>query len=614
MKITSEKSNRFKGLLVFESIYNYIVFIPKIIYISINLLIYHIKNAIKERSFENFSYVSDLVYEVGLFAISNAKMNHLKRISFNPLKEQKRFLLKFLKDNKNTEFGKDHNFDKIHTIEDYQHYVKINDFTDLQPYVNRSINGEKNVLTKEEVIAFCRTSGTTGEQKLIPITAKQRADFKVLVRLYAYTIFETYPKAFEHKILTIVSSAHEGVTSSGLTYGSASGMLYHEMPSIIKEKYAIPSEVFEIEDYESRYFIILLLSIMEKISVIITANPSTVLLLAKKANDIKFQLIDVLKNKSLKNTKLHISQNIYDFVESKLEKHPEYCTQVAEKLINAISNNPDHNLYPKDYWPELSLISCWTGGNCRIFIQEMKAWYPINIPIHECGYLASEIRGSLPLWPNEKGGILTVSSNFYEFIHVSEIDEESPHYLTLDEIKLNEKYYVIVTTMAGLYRYNMHDIIQVVGFCNQTPVIVFVQKGKGITSITGEKIFEEQILLAMSQAEKKTDLKSRFFICLAKPEDKRYELFVEFEKNLLEMKQYRDFEYAFENSLQDINIEYKSKRESLRLNPLKLKLLDSNAFDQFRKFRINQGLREAQIKTIALTDDPELTNCLKLIA
>ena len=58
------------------------------------------------------------------------------------------------------------------------------------------------------------------------------------------------------------------------------------------------------------------------------------------------------------------------------------------------------------------------------------------------------------------------------------------------ELRKGVDYYVIVTTAAGLYRYFINDLVQVTGFLHATPLFRFMQKGKGVTNITGEKLYE----------------------------------------------------------------------------------------------------------------------------
>ena len=58
-----------------------------------------------------------------------------------------------------------------------------------------------------------------------------------------------------------------------------------------------------------------------------------------------------------------------------------------------------------------------------------------------------------------------------------------------------------MSTQTGLYRYFMNDIVRVTGKFHETPTIQFVQKGKGVTNITGEKLYESQVIQAVLSAE-----------------------------------------------------------------------------------------------------------------
>ena len=89
--------------------------------------------------------------------------------------------------------------------------------------------------------------------------------------------------------------------------------------------------------------------------------------------------------------------------------------------------------------------------------------------------------------------------NFFEFVEKSLWEAGEPVFLSLDEIEEGEQYYVFTTTQGGLYRYDIDDIIEVTGRFNETPTIRFVQKGKGITNLTGEKLYESQLIQAISR-------------------------------------------------------------------------------------------------------------------
>ena len=84
--------------------------------------------------------------------------------------------------------------------------------------------------------------------------------------------------------------------------------------------------------------------------------------------------------------------------------------------------------------------------------------------MRDFGYMASEGRGSIPLDDSGAGGVLALTSHFFEFVAESDSDSSQPTYLTATDLQLGDRYYIYFTTMAGLYRYDINDLIEVVGF------------------------------------------------------------------------------------------------------------------------------------------------------
>ena len=91
----------------------------------------------------------------------------------NPMEKTTALLMKLLQDNKDTEYGRKYGFADIHTIEDYQKKVPVVVYDDLAPYLERMMNGEKNILTAYSYDHFNETSGTVGVPKVVPMTAEQ---------------------------------------------------------------------------------------------------------------------------------------------------------------------------------------------------------------------------------------------------------------------------------------------------------------------------------------------------------------------------------------------------------------------------------------------------------
>ena len=123
------------------------------------------------------------------------------------------------------------------------------------------------------------------------------------------------------------------------------------------------------------------------------------------------------------------------------------------------------------------MVSCWKHGSVKLYLRDFPRFFPNQTTVRDWGYLASELRGSIPLSDSHDGGVLTVNSNFFEFLPEEDADSNPENLLTLDQLAVGRRYYVYVTTLAGLYRYDMNDLVEVTGFYRNTPEIQFIQCG-----------------------------------------------------------------------------------------------------------------------------------------
>ena len=513
-----------------------------------------------------------------------------------PLKYQKDLLLSIVRQNKDTLYGREHKFSSIRTIEDFQKEVPVNNYETLRPYIRKMIAGSDNVLVKDKVIFFGITSGTTNKPKLIPVTKSSRLSKKKVMDLWLYHLLSKHPKTLDGKALVIMSPAIEGYTPSGIPFGSESGDGYKNMPPFVRKKYALPYEAFCIKDYEARYYTILRIAMGQNVSNFATLNPLTILVLCQKIDKYSKYIIDDIRKGTLSGS-FRINYSLRKAIEKGLKPDPKRA-QFLEKLL--VEKGA---LLPKDFWPNLATIECWTGGTVGMYITEIAKYFPQDIKIRDFGYVSSEARCSLPISDNGPSGVLTIGTNFYEFIPEEDIEKPNARYLTADKLEKNKRYYIIFTTMGGLYRYNIDDIIKVVAFHNKTPVIEFMQKGKNVSSATGEKLYESQVISAINKAKEMMGLAVEFFCaCLERQIPPSYSFLVEFSVEH-DIHQKKSFLNNVESNLSEINIEYKTKRVSQRLGNPKLKVLEKGSFERFRKARLATLQHDSQFKASHLRSD-----------
>lgn len=518
---------------------------------------------------------------------------------------QERLLLRILELNAGTEYGKRHHFSSIRSIEDYQRGVSPNSYKDLEPYILRAAEGEPQQLTMDPPTLFATTSGTTGEPKFIPITKSSRRDKSLAMRLWLYHAAQDHPEMFAGQILAVVSPEIEGHTKSGIPYGAESGHAYRNMPAVTQSAYAIPYEVFALEDYESKYYTILRLAAAKDISMIGTCNPSTILLLAKKLDEHKERILKDIYVGGVDH-EAALPEDLRRMLEAQLPPDPDRSQRLEQYA------RKEGRLLPRDVWPNLALIGCWKGGSVGLYLREFDGLFDPSTPIRDWGYLASEVRGSVPLVDEGCSGVLAVETNFYEFVEESDADSAAPEFLTADQIEKGGHYFVYPTTTGGLYRYEMNDLIRVTGFHEGAPVVEFVQKGKGVSSLTGEKLYEAQVCEAVRTAEE-VDSRSFEFV-VATPEwgePPRYVFLVEESEGPIPERLWKQWIDTVDRKLSKLNDEYAVKRKSGRLGPPAIKLLVRGEYHEYRRRRVAAGVPDGQFKMLKLNPDLEFQNEFK---
>ncbi|MCK4462832.1 MAG: GH3 auxin-responsive promoter family protein [Candidatus Omnitrophica bacterium] len=513
----------------------------------------------------------------------------------DPIKAQRKALFEFLVRNQKTKYGLKYNFSKIKSIDEYQDIVPLNNYEMLYPYIERMTRGESNILTVDKPILFGITSGTTGRPKFIPVTKYSRSKKADVMDLWIYYISRDHPEMFDGKILALVSPEVEGHTESGMPYGAETGHGYKNLPDIVKALYVLPYQVFEIKDYNARYYTILRIGLEHNVTTIATMNPSTIILLCRKIEKIKQNIIKDIE-KGILDKDLDIPGDIRKTIEKSLKPNPKRANELKMILKER------KGLLPKYFWPNMALIECWKGGTVGLYLREFPRYFG-NVPVRDFGYLSSEARSSIPISDEGSGGILAVNANFYEFIPKEDIGKSEKRILLCDQLEKGREYSIVLTTPGGLYRYNIDDVIRVDGFFNKTPIIKFVQKGLDVTSITGEKLYESQVVEAVNRATERHKLFIEFFAALIQwGKIPRYVFLVEFTENP-PMDKKKDLLRSIEQELCHINVEYQTKRKSQRLDHPVLKVVSNGDFEKYRARKVQEGMHDGQFKIPQLTPD-----------
>lgn len=507
----------------------------------------------------------------------------LARLADRPEAAQREALLEILARHRDSRFGREHGFAAIDSVAAFRERVPVQTGENLAPWVAAQMAGEA-ALTSQAPVLYALTSGTTGNPKAIPVLAETLRQHRRSQRIYTWLQYRACPQAFRGCALGLVGSAVEGRTAQGVPIGSVSGTLYASMPAFMRARYVAPPEVYAITDHELKYLTLAQLALRHSdLSYLAGANPSSFLRLQSLLETHRDALIDGVASGRFAG---------WERFEPGLKRALAPHTLPLPQRAAALRALPRPLTYACA-WPQLKLLATWTGGSCGIALARLAADLPADCKVFDIGYLSTEFRGTLTLAPDSPAGLPLLDQHYYEFVEQDAWERGTLAFLGLHQLREGPRYYVVITTASGLYRYFMNDLVAVDGRLSATPLLRFVQKGRGVTSITGEKLYEGQLTDAMRELEPLH--RATFYLMLADEASGAYRLYLECAG--CDTQALAD---ALDRALAARNIEYRDKRASGRLPPPETVALQAGAGDAYMRQAVAQGQREGQFKYLAL--------------
>ncbi len=347
-----------------------------------------------------------------------------------------------------TEFGRKYGFDEMVNYDDFTRRVPVHAYEQMFPYVERMMKGEQNILWPTEIKWFSKSSGTTNARsKFIPISAEslEECHFKGGKDLYCiYVNNNPDTKIFSGRGLALGGShqLNELDPSSTSHYGDVSAVLIQNLP-IWAQLIRTPSlEVALMSNWEEK---------IEK--------------LARETSKV-----DVTHIAGVPTWTVLLLQRVME-----LEKKPI-----------------------EEVWPNLEVFI--HGG---VAFSPYRALFKALIPTKKMQYWetynASEGFFGIQDQRNSEEMLLMLDYGiFYEFIPVEESEDEHPYAIPLNEVQLGKNYAMVITTNAGLWRYNIGDTIK---FTSKSPYRIKISgRTKHFINAFGEEVIIENAETAITRA------------------------------------------------------------------------------------------------------------------
>jgi len=512
---------------------------------------------------------------------------------------QEQFLRDLLQAYQGTELGRKYRLGEIKTIDQFREQVPVLPYSSYEPYTERIACGEQNILTPDPVVYLNTSSGSTGKQKLIPVTQR----FQNSLRRANLTSIGFLSDALRArglkfgKLLAAHSVQLPGRTSGGIDYGPASVGVLRMGKFLYEQLFAHPFETLQPADSLTRHYLCLLFALRQPSMRGMGANfPMLILRICHYLERYAEDLICDLETGAIAHW-LILEPEVRARLERQWTGNPLRAAQLRAILKS------EGRLTPKLVWPDLSFIATARGGTSDFYFERFPNYFE-DTPGFGAVYSSSE--GTFGIYPelDQDGSVLAIESGLFEFVPANQWEAEHPKTLLASEVQPGECYRILMTNYSGFYRYDIGDVVEVLGFYEQAPLIVFRYRRGGLLSATTEKTTEFHATQVMQALQQEFGLPLEDFCITLSEHDfpAHYLVNIELAPGC-PLSNPQSFLARFDQRLQELHPSYAAKRPDNYLPPPRLRILVPGSFATLRQRQLEKGIPDSQLKFPHISED-----------
>jgi hypothetical protein len=477
------------------------------------------------------------------------RLNSIDNFMLNPIDTQQQVFNDLIGSAQFTEYGKKYSYDTINSIADFKNNVPVNDYDTLKPYVHRIMEGEQNILWPSPINWFAKSSGTTSDKsKFIPISKEvlDENHFKSgkdVLALYLKQFPDS--KFMSGKCLTIGGSHQINQLNADSFFGDLSAVMLQNMP--------LYSQMI-------------------------------------RTPDLSIALMDEWEQKieMMAHTTMHENVTFIAGV-------PTWTLVLIKRILEIAGTNNLH-----DVWPNLELY-IHGGVSFKPYRKQFESLIPSDNMHYAETYNASEGFFAAQDDITEEGMLLFLNHGiFFEFMPMEEYGKEHPKTLSLKEVELNKNYGLIISTNAGLWRYQVGDTVQ---FTSLNPFRIKVSgRLKHYINAFGEEVIVDNSDYAIAEACKATGAIVNDYtaapVYMTGEDNGAHEWIIEFEDLPCPLE---TFTNHLDAALQKVNSDYEAKRH--KNIALRMPIVHRMQRDGFKQWLKDKGKLGGQHKVPRLSNE-----------
>lgn len=532
-------------------------------------------------------------------------LNRFDRICEETYEEQKKLLGQILQDNKDTEFGQKYHFGDIRNVDEFRQQVPLSQFKDYEEDIERQIQGEQGVLTAEKPVFYCISAGSTGVPKYLPISLEDvRHHFFYEEGVVRGVIREAFPELGWEEIFGCTLELGEFFRTcmeDGTPNGVRSGIYFRyaqENNTFDVSSYGVPWDVFFPEKVEDILYVKVRFALDQEKVTGIHGVFAHKMLRTFRFIEKNWELLLHDMESGRVSPEFGISKDWEEFLLHNLPANPGRAAD-----LRRISGKDFPSGMLKKIWPSLKYLRVIGGKMFQLYTDRIKV-YADQLPIHFFAYAASEsYLGVAEKMNCPDAYTLLADTCFYEFLPSEERREkEDARPLAMWEVETGKQYELVITTLSGLYRYHLGDVVEIVGWKGKAPVVRICGRiGQGL-NLADENMNVSQLETAVREFGREMGIHFTEYCFLGEyqADGPGYRLCLEMDKALPQ-----DAEQRLDAQLGKASFGYKSARDMGELSMARVTLVSADVFLAFEREKEKQGARTEQKKPTRILREAE---------
>ncbi|RLV70629.1 GH3 auxin-responsive promoter [Streptomyces sp. CBMAI 2042] len=408
-----------------------------------------------------------------------------------PEEAQRELLNRILELNADTAFSREHGLAKVRTVDELRAAVPIRTHEALMPWIERTMAGERNVLTADNPLVYFSSSGSTGQEKHIPITRTYlRSTFLPFYHASFAPLLQTLPDTLASPETTLNlwqdPASPIARTREGQPHIGASQFDYRKIgeaaaagPGSHASWVRIPDDLASASPWDRSYYK-LRLAAGQDIRLLIGINPAMVAALPYQLREEWPRLVADIRAGTLDGLP-HTAPN------------PRRADEI-ERCADEFGT-----LHPYHLWPRLAAIFVWNSALASLYLPRVRETYGPGVQLFSAPIASCEGPAAVPVDRHPSGAPLYLPGCVYEFAPADRPLTPDSATLLIPEVEEGRSYHLVFSHVGGMYRCAVTDVVRVVGLVGRTPRIEYAGRDVG-RSAAGENLTEAAALRALRDA------------------------------------------------------------------------------------------------------------------